>query len=58
MSSSLSETYFIVKQLPTLIKEKKMLFKTLRLYLVHNAFVEYITIFFVKHLVPTYKVNI
>ena len=39
-------------------KRKKMLFKTRRLYLVHKAFVEYITIFFVKHLVPTYKVNI
>lgn len=39
-------------------RKKKKLFKTLRLYLVHKAFVEYITIFFVKHLVPTYKVNI
>lgn len=39
-------------------RKKKKLFKTLRLYLVHKAFVEYITIFFVKHLVPIYKVNI
>ena len=39
-------------------RKKKKSSLTLRLYLVHKAFVEYITIFFVKHLVPTYKVNI
>jgi len=38
-------------------KRKKKLFKTRRLYLVHKAFIEYITIFFVKPLGPTYKVN-